>query len=87
MSEAELAHLVERAAEQAAEAVVRRMLLNFGIDISSPIGIIEAQRDFAHLRGWRRARDTVVKQGFAYTTTVVIGGLLAALYMKYGPAK
>lgn len=87
ITEAQLEHIVTQAAEQAAEATLRRTLLNFGIDISNPMGIIEAQRDFAHLRGWRRAKDTVVKQGFVYTTTVVVGGILAALYMKYGPAK
>jgi len=72
---------------EAVEEGFQKAFLTLGIDISTPEGVIEAQKDFQHVRSWRRAKDTAVKQGIVYTTGVILTGIIGALYMKYGGGK
>jgi len=83
MSKAELRELVAEAVEEG----VQKAFLSLGVDISTPAAIVEAQKDFQHVRSWRKAKETVAKQGLTTTVGIIITGLLAAAYVKYGGGK
>jgi hypothetical protein len=83
ISKAEISQLMSEAVEKG----VQKAFLNIGVDITTPEAVIEAQKDFQHVRAWRRAKDTAMKQGIVYTTGVIITGIIGALYLKYGGGK
>lgn len=70
------------AAESAREAV-RELLVTMGVNAHDPDALLEMQRDFAHIRSWRKSvetvRGTVIKTG----VTVLVTGLLGALWMIF----
>lgn len=84
----ELDAKIEEAAEKAAQKAtptpeelktivaeaVRQTLLQMGVDSSNPI---EMQRDFNHLRQWRRAGDEIKKKGIVATISIFATGVLA----------
>lgn len=76
LSEAE----VELIAQRAAETAVRRVLSEYGIDVSAPK---ESQADMDHLRRWRRAVNTAQSAGFVTTLTILITGLCGALWLGF----
>ncbi|VIO73910.1 hypothetical protein [Bradyrhizobium ivorense] len=49
----------KRIAAAAAKEALQEFLLLLGVDISTPAGVIELQRDFHHIRNAREAVDTV----------------------------
>ena len=78
MNDAELQALVHQAAEEAAESAVSKTLLSIGADISRPT---ELQKDFAHVRRHRQAYEQVGTVTRRTAFTVVIGGMLTALWL------
>ena len=58
-----------------AEAV-RQTLLQMGVDSENPI---EMQRDFQHLRQWRRAGEDIKKKGIVITVSIFVTGVFALL--------
>ena len=83
MSKPELEALIRKSVKDG----VKDAFLMLGMDVSTPEGVLEAQRDMQHLRGWRRAKETVTKQGLIVACTTIFSGIVAALYLKYGGGK
>lgn len=75
LSERQLTLMMKAAAAEG----VREAFLTIGVDISTPQGVIQAQRDWDHLRGWRKASDAfkkgLVSRAAATVWTLVLGGL------------
>lgn len=57
---------------------VEDALTRMGIDSSNPL---EMQRDFQHLRDWRLAVRDVRRRGMFAMASVLIAGVLGALWM------
>jgi len=77
-------HCVEEAADKAAKkaamtpeeiaAVVRQTLLQMGVDSDNPL---ESQKDFQHLRQWRRAGEDLRSKGMLALMSIFITGLVS----------
>lgn len=76
MTEEEIKHV----ASEAAKASVEEMFLRFGIEANSADDIKALQRDFAHLRGWREATETVKRQGLMTAVGVLTLGILGLIW-------
>lgn len=70
MNEAEVKRIVAETVEQT--------LLTLGVDTDDPI---ELQKDLAHLRAWRQAKETVVRQGLITAIGVIVAGGLGLLWL------
>lgn len=89
--------IVERAAAEAAEQAVQKVLTSLGVDHVNPL---ETQRDMAalrewrsvisdeefkkdlmHLRRWRQAMDGMQNKGMLTVVGVVFTGLCAAVWL------
>ena len=72
--------MTEDDAERVAERVVTRLLLVLGINASDPKELVEFQKDFAHLRGWRVSMDLARRRGFVtmvgFMVTAALGYFL-----------
>lgn len=68
--------------EESSQKGVQDAFLLVGIDISTPAGVIQAQRDWDHLRGWRKASDHVKRQGVITAAGIIIAALLGMVYAK-----
>jgi len=71
----------EQIAEKVAEKVMGRLFLFMGINAEDPKELVEFQKDFARLRGWRRNYEIVRSRGIAAATGFVITGVLG--YMLF----
>lgn len=78
MNDAELQALVHRAAEEAAETTVKKTMTALGVDIKNPM---QVQQDMAHLRRHRQAYEQVGTITRRAALTLVIGGMLTALWL------
>lgn len=75
------------------EEAVRQTLLKLGVDVSTPEAVLDAQRDFKHLRDWRKTVETMnLRLLFVLLSTAAAGfgvafwhGLKALLTTKGGP--
>lgn len=76
MTDEEIKHV----ASEAAKASVEEMFLRFGIEANSADDIKALQRDFAHLRGWREATETVKRQGLMTAVGVITLGILGLIW-------
>lgn len=79
---------IQDIAAAAADAAVRKLFLTMGVDTSDDKAMIEMQRDFAHVRAWRKAKDKVQSTAFTTAVSVLITGGLAwlgvALFQRGG---
>lgn len=72
-----------RFASEVAQEVLQKFFLTLGLDISTPAGVIEMQKDFHHIRAARQAIDAarttmlnkVVNVLTGAVATAVIGGV------------
>ncbi len=75
-------------ADEAAERALSRFFLALGVDASRPEAIMEMQRDFQHLRSWRKSVDAVQAHSLKAAVTVIVTGfvgwLLVVVGFKYG---
>lgn len=69
---------VEEIAGRAAEAAVRRVLTDLGVDHDDPL---EMQRDMQHLRHWRRSMEAIAHRGLMTAVGIVVFGTLATIWM------
>lgn len=79
-------HCVDEAADKAAKkaamtpeeiiAVVRQTLLQMGVDSDNPL---ESQKDFQHLRNWRRAGEDLRSKGMLALVSIFVTGLVGLL--------
>ena len=63
---------MERIASRAAQKALREMLLVMGVDTNDPRAMIEMQKDFAHVRGWRISIEKVRTQGLLTAVGIFI---------------
>jgi hypothetical protein len=68
-------------AEQVARATVKEFFLALGVNADDPDAVIAVQKDFAHLRAWREASDTVKRKGLGAAVTIVVTGLLGLIWL------
>jgi len=54
--------------------------LSLGIN-DNPDVVIAVQKDFAHLRAWREASDTVKRKGLGAAVTIIVTGLLGLIWL------
>lgn len=63
---------------------VKEALLPLGLDISTPQGILEAQRDIQHLRAWRQATETAKRQGLMTAIGIIVAGIIGLIWVRLG---
>lgn len=67
-------------AEEAAERVVEKMLLRFGVDYANPL---EMQKDFAFIRSWRDSTNLMRRRGLITIVTILITGFFGIIYAAF----
>ncbi len=72
---------VRQIAEETARATVKEFFLALGVNAEDPASVIAVQKDFAHLRAWREATDTVKRKGLAAAVTVIVTAVLGLLWL------
>lgn len=60
------------------KAVVSETLRNLGVDASNPI---ELQKDFNHLRDWRKTTESIQKRGLLVSIGIITAGGLGLLWV------
>lgn len=68
-------------AEEVAKATVKEFFLALGVNADDADAVIAVQKDFAHLRAWREASDTIKRKGLAAAVSVVVTGLLGLIWL------
>lgn len=71
-------------AQQAADEAVKRTFTALGLDIGDGEAVIEAQKDFAHVRRHRRTCEMVQRQSIKVTVAVVMTSAIAAMLAFIG---
>jgi hypothetical protein len=74
---------MEGIAEEVAERVVNRLLLAMGVNATDPEELINFQKDFAHLRGWRESMEMVKRRGLAAAVGFLVTGSLGYLLFLF----
>lgn len=59
---------------------VRQTLIQLGISTLDPL---EMQKDMQHLREWRKSMENVKSKAVITTLTVLLSGILAALWLGF----
>jgi hypothetical protein len=62
-------------------ATVKEFFLALGVNADDPEAVIAVQKDFAHLRAWREASDTIKRKGLGAAVTIVVTGLLGLVWL------
>lgn len=75
---------IRHIADESAEAALRKLLVAMGVDANDPKALIEMQKDFAHIRGWRESVETVKRQGLKVAVATLVSGLLGAVWLMIG---
>lgn len=55
---------------------MKEFFLALGVNADNPEAVIAVQKDFACLRAWREASDTVKRKGLGAAVTIVVTGCL-----------
>ena len=71
---------IKQVAVEAARAAVSELFLTMGVDTSDSKSLLDLQRDFAHVRAWREASETVKNAGLKAAVGVLVTGFLGAVY-------
>ena len=74
---------IQDIATAAADAAVRKLFLTMGVDTSDDKAMIEMQRDFAHVRTWRKSVETVRRQTLITAIGVIVTGAIGFLYLAF----
>lgn len=74
---------IRHIAAEAARAAVNELLVNFGVNVQDPNGIITLQKDFAMLRSWRESVETVKQQGLKTAVIFIVTGIMGALWVVF----
>ena len=75
---------MEDIAERAACKTIDKFFTRIGVEVDEPL---EMQKDFAHLRRWRRSVETVQSTSLKVVVTTFVTGLIAAVYLIFGHPK
>lgn len=68
--------LTPEGAQQLVADTVKQTLIQLGIDSANPL---EMQKDFQHLRQWRRAGDDLRSKGMIALLTIFIAGIISLI--------
>lgn len=69
---------LEEIAALAAEKAVMQVFIKLGVDIAEPI---EMQKDFNHLRSWRKSSETIHAKIILTAIGVFVVGLCGAVWI------
>lgn len=69
---------LEEIATLAAEKAVTQVFLKLGVDVSEPI---EMQKDFNHLRSWRKSSEAIHAKIVLTAIGVFVVGLIGAAWL------
>ena len=75
---------VREIAQEAARAAMKEFLLVLGVNAEDPEAVIAVQKDFAHLRSWREASETVKSMGLRTAVGAIVAGLLGLIWLALG---
>lgn len=73
--------IAETAARKAAKETVQELFTMLGVDVSSAAGIIEVQKDFAHVRQSRMARLAIQSKAVMSVIGIITTGILTAVWL------
>ncbi|UTD30483.1 hypothetical protein DB459_16460 [Bradyrhizobium sp. WD16] len=68
-------------AEEVARATVKEFFLALGVNADDAEAVIAVQKDFAHLRAWREATETVKRKGLAAAVSVIVTAMLGLIWL------
>ena len=63
------------------KATVHETFLGLGVDAADPI---EVQKDFQHLRDWRKTTDAVKTKGIMTVVGLLVAGLVGLVWVAFG---
>lgn len=66
---------------QETRTAIGETLLAIGVDMSDSHSVIEMQKDFQHLRFFRKAVEDTRKKGVMTAIGILISGVIAALWI------
>ena len=66
-----------------ARDIVRAAMTELGLDVSDAAAVVEAQRDFAHLRRHRKATERIAGQIVRLVIGIVIAGGLGMIWLGF----
>lgn len=69
----------KRIASAAAKEALQDFMLMLGVDVSTPSGIIDLQKDFHHVREARRTVGNVRSKAWDVVTGSAVTGVIAAI--------
>jgi hypothetical protein len=81
-TEAVMERIATEAAEKAAKQTVQELFMMLGVDVSTPAGIIEVQKDFASVRQNRLARLAIQSKAVMTAIGIITSGVLATLWLS-----
>lgn len=70
--------MTESEIKQVVAEAVAETLIKLGIDVSEPV---EVQKDFQHMRSWRKSVEAVQRQGLLTTTIVFVTGVAGLVWL------
>ncbi len=74
----------KKIAQEAADQAVKRTFTALGLDIADGEAVIEAQKDFAHVRRHRQTCEMVQRQSIKVTVGIVVTSAVAAVIAFLG---
>ena len=72
---------IEGAVDDGVSRAISRFGLIFGIDATNAAGVLDAQKDWMHLRSWRRATDSVKQKGIGAAAIVIVTSLMGGILL------
>ena len=69
--------------EKLVKKVVAETLLSLGLITHDPEEIVELQKDFRHLREWRKNSETIQRNSLWFVLSSGLAGMLALLWMGF----
>ena len=67
-------------AQEAARAAVKEFFLALGVNADDPEAVTAVQKDFAHLRAWREASDTVKRTSLKTAVGIIVAGGIGLIW-------
>lgn len=77
LTKEEMRAMIREVVEETTKKAVEETFLRMGLQTDDPI---EAQRDFQHLRSWRKSTESLGAKALAVAVGILITGALGALW-------
>lgn len=72
---------IEHIASASAEAAVRKVLLEMGVNVSEPDAVLKMQADFRHLREWRETTAAIKSRSILTLVALLVTGGAGLLWL------